>query len=272
LTAVPRADQPITLFSFGYWGWGNAAARLVEAIDAAEASRGYAPPLFVDTRISRSVRAHDFSGNAFEHLVDPARYRWMDDLGNLAIRQGGPMRIRNPAAADTLLALALQDPHRRVLFYCACEVPGQEGAPTCCHRTLVAGLVLGAAQRRAIGAEIVEWPGGEPRNEPIDIALARSEFDKVRRGARAIPLHDALPLARAAALPWYAPVLVHPDDDEGRPSWRLLTGPVRYRSDAWWLPVLAHVEAEPADAMRAEIRRLREAGGYEPRRSTATRA
>jgi hypothetical protein len=38
----------ITLFSWGYWGWGNVTRQFVEAVDAAEASRGFAPPLFVD--------------------------------------------------------------------------------------------------------------------------------------------------------------------------------------------------------------------------------
>ena len=50
----------ITLFSFGYWGWGNAVPQLVEAIDAVEKSRGYAPPIFADVRISRAVRAAGF--------------------------------------------------------------------------------------------------------------------------------------------------------------------------------------------------------------------
>jgi hypothetical protein len=38
-----------TLFSWGYWGWGNATEQLVEAVDAVETSRGYQPRELEDT-------------------------------------------------------------------------------------------------------------------------------------------------------------------------------------------------------------------------------
>lgn len=261
---APRT--PLQLFSFGYWGWGNAARALVRSMDAVESARGFAAPLFVDTRISRSVRARDFNGNALERIVGAARYRWMPALGNAAIRDGGAMRIAEPEAAEVLLDVALEAQARpqRVVFFCACEVPGREGAAGCCHRTLVAGLLLDAARRRGVSGCVVEWPGGDP-GEVLDVPLARNAFDKVRRGGRAIPLHDALPLARAAALPWFTPVCVRPEGEDRAPSWRLLCGPARYTRDAWWLPVLGHVEADPVAGMRAEIAQRREAGGYEPR-------
>jgi hypothetical protein len=94
----------LTLFSWGFWGWGTATKQLVEAVEAVEASRGYQPPLFVDVRVDRSKsRAPGFKGAAFEKEFGPSRYIWMDDLGNQAIPDGGPMRIKNPAAAETLL-------------------------------------------------------------------------------------------------------------------------------------------------------------------------
>jgi hypothetical protein len=31
----------ITIFSWGYWGWGTTAPKLLQAIDATEAARGY---------------------------------------------------------------------------------------------------------------------------------------------------------------------------------------------------------------------------------------
>jgi hypothetical protein len=52
----------ITLFTFGYYGWGNHTPQLVEAVDAVERSRGFEPPLFVDTRIRRTVRRRAFKG------------------------------------------------------------------------------------------------------------------------------------------------------------------------------------------------------------------
>ena len=65
--------MPITIFAWGYYGWGSHTRRLVEAVDAAEAGRGFEPPVFVDVRIRRSVRAAGFTGPAFEKLLGPGR-------------------------------------------------------------------------------------------------------------------------------------------------------------------------------------------------------
>jgi hypothetical protein len=255
-----------TLFSFGYWGWGNATKELVESIDLAERARGFDPPLFVDTRLSRSVRAAGFNGTAFEKALGNDRYRWLNGLGNLGIRDGGPIRIKDPPAANVLLDIALEQATggRRVLFFCACEKPCQ------CHRSVVARLVLDAARQRNDAIEVVEWPGGQPVFD-VAVTLRRPRFDKVRRGARAIPLPPRIALATAAALPWYSTVLVKPDDQDDAPTWRVLSGPARFeRGDAWYLPVHGVIEAEPAAAARAEIARAREADGYAPRRSVGS--
>lgn len=41
--------KKLTVFSWGYWGWGSSAAQFVKASDAVEASRGY------DSRIGKSI-------------------------------------------------------------------------------------------------------------------------------------------------------------------------------------------------------------------------
>src|SRR6478609_8737879 len=121
--------MPTTLFSFGYHGWGNHIADLVRAADAVEAARGFALPVFVDTRIRRSVRAAGFTGNAFGNLLGD-RHVWMPRLGNKHILTGtGPsIQIADPDAADDLLDLAFYQPERRVIFFCACKWPRCEGA------------------------------------------------------------------------------------------------------------------------------------------------
>ena len=98
--------EPLTLFAFGYKGWGSTTAQLVEAIDKVEASRGFGPPVFVDVRLAREVRAKGFAGKAFETLLGKPRYRWIPDLGNPGVKEGGDTRIKNPAAASLLLELA----------------------------------------------------------------------------------------------------------------------------------------------------------------------
>ncbi len=234
--------------------------QLVEAIDAVEKSRDYAPPIFADIRISRSVRAAGFDGNAFEKVVGVARYRWMDSLGNLAIRQGGEMRIKEPAAAGTLLELAATaaKSKRRVIYYCACQTPCQ------CHRYLVSKLLLDAAKQRSQAVEIVEWPGGEPAKSEIEIRLPRAAFDKVRRGATSVPLPAKVDLAKMAALPWYSLLLVRPEGEDALPTWRLVTGPARYRKASWYLPVHGALDEMAPEAMRAEVMRAREDQGYQP--------
>jgi hypothetical protein len=124
--------KKVTMFSWGYWGWGSSATQFVKAVDAVEAARGFAPMLFFDIRIQRSVRAANFSGDAFKKIVGADRYCWMPGLGNLAIRDRslGRIAVKDPKEAETLLDLAIecQRGNRRVIFYCACEVPGA------CHR------------------------------------------------------------------------------------------------------------------------------------------
>jgi hypothetical protein len=36
-----------TLFTWGYYGWGNHTPDLVKAVDAVETNRGFQPPMFV---------------------------------------------------------------------------------------------------------------------------------------------------------------------------------------------------------------------------------
>jgi hypothetical protein len=179
--------QKITLFTWGYWGWGNATDRLVGAVDSVEAARGCAPPLFVDVRLSRSVRAPGFRERAFEQTVGSARYRWMKQLGNkrIATGSGPPIQIAEPAAATELLDLALDAAKRdqHVIFFCACDVPVD------CHRAEVAKLVMAAARKRRNVVEIIEWPGGEP--ESLSLKIPNALLVKIRGGQHAIPLPES---------------------------------------------------------------------------------
>jgi hypothetical protein len=132
-----------TIFTFGYYGWGNHTPQLVEAVDTVERSRGFEPPLSVDIRIRRTVRAKGFQGNAFEKLLGQDRHRWMKSLGNKFIqtRTGPNIQIAEPA--DELLDLAIESANHklRLLFFCSCQWPRENGE-IACHRMTVAGLVL----------------------------------------------------------------------------------------------------------------------------------
>src|SRR5262245_51914957 len=136
-----ETDIMTTLFTWGYYGWGNHTPQLVKAVDAVETGRGFKPPVFVDIRIRRSVRATGFNGPAFERLLGPNRHRWMKSLGNKFIlsRTGPIIQIAEPEAAYELLDLALQlaKDNRRLLFFCSCQWPQRDSDS--CHRVTVAG-------------------------------------------------------------------------------------------------------------------------------------
>jgi hypothetical protein len=91
----------LTLFTFGYCGWGNATRELVKAIDATERRRGFKPPIFFDIRYHRNVRAVGFNGDSFAQLLPRGRYHWFPCLGN---KKAGGARF------ETLLNFRVADP------------------------------------------------------------------------------------------------------------------------------------------------------------------
>lgn len=222
----------ITLFSFGYWGWGNCTDKLVEAVDAVERSRGQDAPMFVDIRVSRSVRAVGFNGRRFENLLGADRYIWMNSLGNQT-PQGPGISIKDPSEAEALLDLAceLAERRRRVIFFCACEFPGVVGEWGECHRATVADLLLKEARKRRRRISVVEWPGGEPDN--MTMPYDSKPFKKLK-SRRSIPLMDGFSLADFAAIPWGTTATIHSDVG----AITRVVGPARFVSRAWCLPVI----------------------------------
>lgn len=235
----------VTLFSWGYWGWGNATCQLVQAADAAEAARGFRPPIFVDVRLRRQGRAKGFVGNAFRDLMGESRYRWMEDLGNAEIATGGDgVRIKNPAAVAELLELAVHaaDERRRVIFYCACEFPQLDGKLTC-HRCEIADLLLAHMSEIGRSVLVVEWPGGEPVE--VQLEVDRKLFSAVMRGRKSIPFMSDR-LDDFAGLPWGSLVAV--ECEGGTTTSYVAVGPARFAASSqgdgfWYLPVIESAEA-----------------------------
>jgi hypothetical protein len=251
-----------TLFTWGYYGWGNATPQLLEAVDAVETSRGFHPPMFVDIRIRRTVRAKGFQGNAFEKLLGPSRHRWMKSLGNKFIqtRTGPTIQIADPSAADELLALALEiaDHKQRLLFFCSCQWPKCDGE-IACHRTTVAGLVLEAAKSRGIPVQVVEWPDGEPKE--IDLDMAPQVFAAVRKGRMTVPLGKQPDVAEVAGLPWCSVVTLRSDGEK----LHRVVGPAIRQPNQWVLPVL-YLFLDPATSLaeyEKEAEKLRHEWGLE---------
>jgi hypothetical protein len=257
--------MPVTLFSWGYYGWGSHTKELVEAVDAVEKERGFKPPIFVDIRIRRTVRAAGFSGSAFEKLLGEDRHRWMKALGNKRIETGtGPrIQIAEPEAAEELLDRAVEAARtkRRLLFFCSCLSPKIDGGVHC-HRAEVGRLLLKAAKRRGIKAEVVEWPGGKPST--IDVQVPPKVFTAVFNGRMLIPLGEDNDVVEVAGLPWCSIANVR----SGSRSIYRLVGPAIARTHGWALPIMFwfHHPATGLRECKGQAAVLRESCGLDSSR------
>ncbi len=232
------AAEPLLAFSWGYEGWGNHASDLVHMVDAVEAARGFGPPLFVDVRLRRQVRAVGFREHAFERLLGPERHVWLKGLGNVAIEDPSlPMGLADRRAVETLLDLVQQRAAAgaRVIFFCSCGSP--LGRATC-HRGLVAQALVVAARRRHAPLAVHEWPGGAPVVTDVDVADAHLRRLEALRRARdgthmRLPVPPAIPFARAAALPSLSILRCHCGSAEGL----AVSGAAIMTSRGWMFPV-----------------------------------
>ena len=253
--------KPLTIFSWGYRGWGNSNKQFVQAVDAIERSRGFRLPIFVDVRIRRSVRAKGFNGSAFEKLLGRSRHRWMRSLGNRYIitRSGPPIQIAEPSAAKELLGLALEaaSDRRRLLFFCSCGYP-KDGRRIACHRHVVGTLLLKRAQQSGVQTEVVEWPGGDPKRVNLDVS--DEVFKAVEAGRVTIPLGNRPDLAEFAALPYGSVVKIN---SNGK-SMRVISGPACFQAGEWVLPIL-YDPAMPLSNLDEQAVKVRRSWRLEPR-------
>jgi hypothetical protein len=255
--------KPITIFSWGYWGWGTATKQLLKAVASVEAERGFEPPVFIDVRWNRSVRAPGFNGGAFEKLCGKDGYCWMKSLGNRAISDDGARRIQiaDPLAAHELLYRALDavDQGRRAVFFCSCSRPKRNDLGRC-HRTDVARLVLNVATRRSIPVEVVEWPGGKPRQFELDVKA--QAFEAVARGRQSIPLGTRPDLSEVAGLPWGTVLKLRCRNSLAT----ALVGPALYERKQWVLPIIdGPFESDSTlSQLKQRAPSLRRRFGYEP--------
>lgn len=252
----------IETFSFGYEGWGSETELLVKGADAVEEARGFVPPVFIDTRIRREVRAKGFKGNAFGKFLGEGRYVWFPDLGNDSIITGeAEVRIHRPAAAGELVDIAteLSTLGGRIIFFCHCPIPAE------CHRSVVADLLLENAARRGIDLTVDEWPGGEPVS--ITTNVQADTLKQVLRGRRSIPIARVMDLPRIAGLPWGSAVNLK---GPGGSCW-VTSGPARVTGGKWYLPVFSEEPFDSEDEALESGHGMREAEGIGRRISRASR-
>jgi hypothetical protein len=184
----------------------------------------------------------------------------MNKLGNVAIadRSLKKLTIKDPHEAAPLLDQAndCDKENRRVLFFCACEVPNQ------CHRYEVGKLLLKAAKRHGINLEVVEWPGGEPQE--IRERVPEHVFRKMEKGVMMFPLPGEPDLVKYGGLPWGSVVEVTGGSDR----LSFISGPAIYKKSQWGLPVVFYYDRfdDPSQARELAFPE-RSARGYDPRTS-----
>jgi hypothetical protein len=253
----------LTVFSWGYEGWGNATAELVRAFDVVELARGYEPPVFVDIRARRQVRAVGFREDTFERRLGRERHRWMRGLGNAAIETGrGPMRLRAPADVHELLGLVLAQhaQQRRVVFFCSCSSPWASGT---CHRGMVRQELLRAARRLELELTVQEWPGGAlPGTGKEAVKVEPAVMAALRKGGQAVRLGRQIPGARLLGLAHGSLVALQ----SGKERQLVSLAPARFIAGEWRMPVLVQ-PVDPGDTrelLLTQARKLRRDMQLEP--------
>jgi hypothetical protein len=253
----------LTVFSWGYEGWGNSTAELIRAFDAVEAERGYEPPVFVDIRLRRQVRAVGFREDTFERRLGRERHRWIRGLGNAFIEtREGSMRLKAPGDIHELLgvALAQQAQKRRVLFFCSCGSPWESGN---CHRGLVRQVLLRAAGKLGVPLTVQEWPGGAlPSTAKESLKVEPEVLASLRGGGQAVRLGTRMPPVPLLGLPHGSLVTLR----SGGESQLVSLAPARFSAGEWRMPVFVQPVApgDTRERLLTQARKLRRDMRLEP--------
>lgn len=219
----------VTIFSFGYHGWGTQTRRLINLVDDSEKESGFRPPLWVDARDNRSVRAPGFRDHEYRKALGHDRYEWMQGLGNKNVSNDRPAELNDPSAIGMLLDRALEESSekRRVIFFCSCQLPDWKGAS--CHRfRLISPLLVRHAKKLGKKISVIEWPGGNPRTIRIGgnsriLALLKAERSSLPMRALRVAVPRNLP---------YGSIVEFQFPDQTVP---ILTGLAFFRKE-WLLP------------------------------------
>lgn len=251
----------LTIFSFGYYGWGNHTRYLIKAMDEVERQRGFKPPYFVDVRYQRSVRAKSFRGNALSELIGENRYLWIPSLGNKRItsKRGPRIQIAEPSEVSALLEIATQQAkeNKRVIFFCSCEFFKIEGE-TNCHRCTVSKLLFRYAKKTGRKLKIEEWVGGNPKH--LKIPVSNIYFNDLLKNKRTAPLPGKLSWKKLVAVPFGSiATFVH-----GHKEIHRLIGPLERSTRGWVIPFKSFW-CEPETSLpnyKVESKRIRKGYGY----------
>ena len=116
--------NPVAIFSFGYWGWGNHVPELKMAFLNHNRTYRRRGLFWVDIRIRRNVRAVGFRDDNPQELLGPSRYEHIPEFGNTQILSGGDgVTIKDyRAGLDALKKVIAFSQRNRLdlILFCAC--------------------------------------------------------------------------------------------------------------------------------------------------------
>jgi hypothetical protein len=108
-----------------------------------------------------------------------------------------------------------------------------------------------------VPVEIVEWPGGEPRQ--IDVDVTPQVFKAVSKGRMTVPLGNKPALAEVAGLPWCSIAALKANGEKVH----RVVGPAISQTTGWALPEL-YCFFDPATGLseyEKEAKKLRKEWG-----------
>lgn len=191
----------------------------------------------------------------------------MNALGNENIKKKkSGIGIKNPAAARDLLDLALKlaKQRQRVIFFCHCPVG------KICHRMSVASLLLKEARKRNLDIEVVEWPGGTPKQQ-LKSDTSDSIIKALRRSKKSFPLGHSPPSVQWLGFAHGSILKCRSKNDRKNDSLLITVDPALRTRSGWYLPVVDYDETIAFQALRKRPERDRRTDGLLPRRSRQTR-
>jgi hypothetical protein len=112
---------------------------------------------------------------------------------------------------------------------------------------------------------VVEWPGGEPNLDTVEVRVSKSAFQKIARGANSIPLEESVQIATMAGLPWKSLVDLRHNGPDAE-TCTLISGPARYKKGGWYLPMFGSIGDDLSrEEVHSKVMNQRRQDGFEAR-------
>ena len=122
------------IYTFGYHGWGS-HVKLMKATFLKENQKNRGRSLrWIDVRLKRNCKASGFNEQNVEKLIGQHHYRWIPELGNKGIEEGGGLWLKEPERGYEKLYNEIYHAEKDgmdLILFCHCEEYEY------CHRSFI---------------------------------------------------------------------------------------------------------------------------------------